>query len=63
MPEVQQGILEILRDLKKNFPGHRAKWATFCILIVDPNGKEVLIHPSGEKVLHPYKSAADEYGA
>jgi hypothetical protein len=60
--EVQQGLIEIARDLGR-FPDHRAKWATFFILMVDEDGKEVLIDPSGEKVLYPYKSAADEFGA
>jgi hypothetical protein len=62
MREVQQGLIEIARDLGR-FPDHRAKWATFFILMVDEDGKEVLIDPKGEKVLYPYKSAADEFGA
>jgi hypothetical protein len=62
MREVQQGLIEIARDLGK-YQDHRAKWATFFILMVDADGKEVLIDPSGEKVLYPYKSAADEFGA
>jgi hypothetical protein len=62
MREVQQGLIDIARDLGK-FQDHRAKWATFFILMVDDDGKEVLIDPTGEKILYPYKSAADEFGA
>ena len=62
MPEVHQGLMDIARDLRR-FPDHRAKWATFYILMVDEDGKEILIDPSGEKILYPYKSAADEFGA
>ena len=62
MREVQQGLIEIARDLRK-YQDHRAKWATFFILMVDEDGKEVLIDPKGERVLYPYKSAADEFGA
>jgi hypothetical protein len=62
MREVQQGLIEIARDLGK-YQDHRAKWATFFLLMVDEDGKEVLVDPKGEKVLYPYKSAADEFGA
>ena len=57
------GMHEVIaRDLRK-YQDHRAKWATFYILLVDADGKEILIDPSGEEMLHPYKSAADEFGA
>jgi hypothetical protein len=62
MREVQHGLRDIAQDLAK-YQDHRAKWATFFILMVDDDGKEVLIDPSGEKILYPYKSAADEFGA
>jgi hypothetical protein len=62
MREVQQGLIDIARDLGKH-QDHRAKWATFFILMVDDDGKEILINPKGEKTLYPYKSAADEFGA
>jgi hypothetical protein len=62
MREVQQGLIDIARDLGK-YQDHRAKWATFFIVVVDDDGNEVLIDPRGEKILYPYKSAADEFGA
>ena len=62
MREMHQGLFEIAMDLGR-FKDYRAKWATFFLVLVDEDGKEVLIDPSGEKVLYPYKSAADEFGA
>jgi hypothetical protein len=61
MREVQQGLLDIARDLG-NYRDYRASWATFFIAVIDGNGNEILIDPKGEKVLYPYKSAADEHG-
>lgn len=63
MREVQHGLRDIAQDLAKYQDHHRAKWATFFILMVDEDGKEILIDPAGEKILYPYKSAADEFGA
>lgn len=60
--EAQQGLLDIARDLGK-FQDHRVKRADVYVRLIDEDGKEVLIDPSGEKVLYPYKSAADEFGA
>ncbi len=58
MREVQQGLIEIARDLGR-FQDHRAKWATFFIRMVDDDGKEVRIDPTGKKILYPYKCAAN----
>jgi hypothetical protein len=61
MREMQQGLIDIARDLGK-YPDHRVKRADVYIRMVDGDGNEVLIDPKGEKTLYPYKSAADEFG-
>jgi hypothetical protein len=61
MREAQQLLMDIVRDLGK-YQDHRVKRADLYIRIADEDGREVLINPKGEKILYPYKSAADEFG-
>lgn len=61
MTEVRQGLLEAARELNA-YDGYRAKWMTVYLTLIDENGNEVL-PPQGDLTLHPYKSAADEFGA
>lgn len=62
MREVQQGLLESIRALRPH-QNLRAKWLTIYMTLIDEDGKEVVLDPSGEWELHPYKSAADDFGA
>jgi hypothetical protein len=62
VPEAQQCIMDIVRDLGR-FLDHRVEKADLYIRIANQDGKQILIDPSGEKILYPYKSAADEFGA
>ena len=62
MPDVQQGLLEVIRRLRAH-DMLRAKWVTLYMTMIDEDGKEVLPDPSGEWEIYPYKSAADEHGA
>lgn len=62
MTDVQQGLYEIARELAP-LKNYRAGWATLFLTVLDENGREVLLDPSGEKTIFPYKSAADEFGA
>lgn len=62
MREVQQGLLEAIRKLRPH-DNLRAKWATLYLMLIDEDGKEVLLDPNGEWELYPYKSAADEHNA
>ncbi len=62
MREVQQGLLETIRKLRAH-ENLRAKWLTIYTVLIDEDGKEVVLDPKGEWELHPYKSAADEFGA
>lgn len=61
MREVQQGLLEAVRKLRKH-EDLRAKWVTLYLTLIDEDGKEVVLDPKGEWELYPYKSAADEHG-
>jgi hypothetical protein len=62
MREVQQGMLEAIRKLRRH-ENLRAKWVTLYLTLIDEDGKEIILDPKGEWELHPYKSAADEHGA
>lgn len=62
MQDLRDGLYEAARRLQR-LPGCRAKWATFFVVILDEDGKEVWPDPSGEWIIRPYKSAADEFGA
>jgi hypothetical protein len=62
MADVQQGLLEVIRRLRAH-ENLRAKWMTIYMTVVDEDGKEVLLDPSGEWEIYPYKCAADEHGA
>lgn len=59
MTEIQQGLLEATRKLRAH-QNVRAKWLTIYATLIDEDGKEIVLDPSGEWELHPYKSAADE---
>lgn len=61
MTEFQQGLYDLALKVKP-FAGYRVKYATLYMTVVDENGEEVVIEPSGEWVLYPYDSAADEHG-
>lgn len=61
MPEVRQGLLEAVRELKRYDAGHRAKWVTLYLTLIDDEGREV-VPPEGDLTLLPYKSAAEEFG-
>lgn len=61
MPEVQQGLLEIVRALKPH-GSMRVKWITVFMTVIDEDGKEVWLDPGGELEIRPYKSAAEEFG-
>jgi hypothetical protein len=60
MAEVRQGLLEAARELKA-YDSYRARWVTVYLTLIDENGKEV-VPAGGEITLHPYKSAAEEFG-
>lgn len=60
MNDLQQGLYEAAKELRKYDGAHRAKWATLYLTLVDEDGKEVVPTPS-EIEIYPYKSAADEY--
>jgi hypothetical protein len=62
MPDVQQGLLEVIRRLRAH-DTLRAKWITLYMTVMDEDGKEILPDPSGEWEIYPYKCAADEHGA
>jgi hypothetical protein len=59
--EVGEGMIEAAQRLQQHEPC-RIKWATVSLVAVDEKGREVLLDPSGEWDIHPYKSAADEIG-
>lgn len=61
MAEVRQGLLEAARELKA-YDAYRAKWATIYLTLIDEDGNEIVPVTGGEITLHPYKSAADEFG-
>jgi hypothetical protein len=61
--EVQQGLIEAARALAPYRDGYTIKWATIYLSFRDQDGREVHPDPTGTWVLHPYKSAADEFGA
>jgi hypothetical protein len=59
--DIRQGLLDIVRELAP-YENCRARRAAFYLTLIDEQGSEILIHPSGEKTLYPYQSAADELG-
>ena len=63
MREIRDGLYEAARRLDAYDGTHRAKWVTLYLTMIDEDGNEVLPDRSGEWTLHPYKSAADEFGA
>jgi hypothetical protein len=60
MREIQQGLLEAIRELRKH-ESVRAKWLTIYATLIDQDGKEIVLDASGQWELYPYKSAADEF--
>jgi hypothetical protein len=60
--EVQQGLMEAARELRQYDGLYRAKWASVFLTLIDDNGNEVVVIAGGEITLHPYKSAAEEFG-
>lgn len=62
MPELRDGLYDAARQLER-YEAYRVKWVTLYLTLVDENGSEVRIQPSGEWTIYPYKSAADEHGA
>ena len=61
MRDVQQGLLETVRMLRKR-DDLRAKWVTVYLTAIDEDGREVLPDPKGEWEIYPYKCAAEEHG-
>lgn len=61
MNEFQQGLYDLALKVKP-YGNYRVKYATLYMTVVDENGDEVIIEQSGEWVLYPYDSAADEHG-
>jgi hypothetical protein len=62
LQEVRDGIYEAARKLAPYERDYRFKWATLYLTVIDADGKEVLLDPSGEWTINAYKSAADEHG-
>ncbi len=61
--EIRDGLYEAARRLDAYDGTHRAKWVTLYLTMIDEDGNEVLPSRSGEWIIHPYKSAADEFRA
>lgn len=59
--ELQQGFYELGCKLAAH-GNVRFKWATVYLTAIDENGQEIRLDKSGEWTLHPYVSAADEFG-
>src|SRR5262245_2382392 len=47
MSDLRDSVFEALHRLKPFADSHRAKWATLYLTVVDENGKEVHLDPSG----------------
>jgi hypothetical protein len=61
MPDVQQGFYQLAKDLEPHTT-LRAARVDIYIRFIDEHGRPAGIGRS-EVDVHPYKSAADEYGA
>ena len=62
MRELREGLLEAAKLLKGYEAAYRAKSVTLYLTIIDDSGRPVRINDANDLVIHPYKTAADEYG-
>jgi hypothetical protein len=61
MQEIRDGLFEAARRLQPFEGTHRAAWATLYLTMIDEDGRDALPDGRDEWIVHPYKSAADEY--
>jgi len=62
MSEMRDLLYDLMRRLLSNAATHRIKRATLYLTVVDQDGNEVLLDPTGEWEISLYDSAADEHG-
>lgn len=60
--ELAEGLLDLIRLLKKYEAGYRVRYPALYLTMIDEDGQPVRINDANELTLYPYRTAAEEHG-